>query len=192
MGIGFQPEAPSTSGAEPASRIVIPKSAYGLSTRQIAALGISDPDVAQRVGPIAPVRLLLHRASVPHCLSSCPVNCSLRRVPQPTRYIVLDTCCHSMHFAVPENARPPAQASLRAKAFYVGDEVEPNQRIATRMAAGTGAAPGQAPPDLPSLLLDGRICYIGMPVRCPRSPAHYAGWQEQFSMAAAARAAAAA
>jgi hypothetical protein len=25
-------------------------------------------------------------------------------------------------------------------------------------------APGQAPPDLPSLLLDGRICYIGMPV----------------------------
>ncbi len=35
------------------------------------------------------------------------------------------------------------------------------------MGAGTGAAPGQAPPDLPSLLLDGRICYIGMPVsRC--------------------------
>ena len=32
------------------------------------------------------------------------------------------------------------------------------------MSAGTGAAPGQAPPDLPSLLLDGRICYIGMPV----------------------------
>ncbi|EIE20612.1 hypothetical protein COCSUDRAFT_10544, partial [Coccomyxa subellipsoidea C-169] len=27
-----------------------------------------------------------------------------------------------------------------------------------------GAAPGQAPPDLPSLLLDGRICYIGMPL----------------------------
>lgn len=25
-------------------------------------------------------------------------------------------------------------------------------------------APGQAPPDLPSLLLDGRILYIGMPV----------------------------
>ena len=34
------------------------------------------------------------------------------------------------------------------------------------MSAGTGAAPGQAPPDLPSLLLDGRICYIGMPVSC--------------------------
>ncbi len=54
---------------------------------------------------------------------------------------------------------------MRAKAFYCGDDVQPNQRIATRMAAGTGAAPGQAPPDLPSLLLDGRICYIGMPVR---------------------------
>jgi hypothetical protein len=35
------------------------------------------------------------------------------------------------------------------------------------MAAGTGAAPGQAPPDLPSLLLDGRICYIGMAVGVP-------------------------
>ena len=40
----------------------------------------------------------------------------------------------------------------------------PTPRVATRMSAGTGAAPGQAPPDLPSLLLDGRICYIGMPV----------------------------
>jgi len=56
------------------------------------------------------------------------------------------------------------QELLRAKAFYVGDEVNSNTRIATRMSAGTGAAPGQAPPDLPSLLLDGRICYIGMPV----------------------------
>ena len=56
------------------------------------------------------------------------------------------------------------QELLRAKAFYAGDEVDSNKRMATRMAAGTGAAPGQAPPDLPSLLLDGRICYIGMPV----------------------------
>ena len=56
------------------------------------------------------------------------------------------------------------QELLRASAFYVGDEVDSNKRMATRMAAGTGAAPGQAPPDLPSLLLDGRICYIGMPV----------------------------
>ena len=45
------------------------------------------------------------------------------------------------------------------------------------MAAGTGAAPGQAPPDLPSLLLDGRICYIGMPVSILNTllhaPAHH-------------------
>ena len=47
--------------------------------------------------------------------------------------------------------------------------------MATTMNAGTGAAPGQAPPDLPSLLLDGRICYIGMPVRTRRT----AG-QQQF------------
>lgn len=40
----------------------------------------------------------------------------------------------------------------------------PQPQVA-RMAVDT-KAPGQAPPDLPSLLLDGRICYIGMPVRC--------------------------
>ncbi|KAI3423992.1 hypothetical protein D9Q98_009825 [Chlorella vulgaris] len=53
--------------------------------------------------------------------------------------------------------------SLRAKAFYVGDEVSETKRQSTRMAVDT-KAPGQAPPDLPSLLLDGRICYIGMPL----------------------------
>ena len=36
-------------------------------------------------------------------------------------------------------------------------------RQSVRMAVDT-KAPGQAPPDLPSLLLDGRICYIGMPL----------------------------
>jgi hypothetical protein len=64
MGIGFQPEDPSTSGSEADSRIIIPKSAYGLSTRQIAALGISDPDVVQRLGPRDPVRVL-HPLSLP-------------------------------------------------------------------------------------------------------------------------------
>jgi hypothetical protein len=55
---------------------------------------------------------------------------------------------------------------LTARNHYVGDFVEtdmPTKRPA-RMAVDT-KAPGQAPPDLPSLLLDGRICYIGMPVR---------------------------
>lgn len=60
-----------------------------------------------------------------------------------------------------------AQELLQAKAFYASERVHENNRVATKMSAGTGAAPGQAPPDLPSLLLDGRICYIGMPVRRP-------------------------
>ncbi|PRW32599.1 ATP-dependent Clp protease proteolytic subunit-related chloroplastic [Chlorella sorokiniana] len=51
--------------------------------------------------------------------------------------------------------------ALRAKAFYVGDNVTETKRQVARMAVDT-KAPGQAPPDLPSLLLDGRICYIGM------------------------------
>eukprot|EP00887_Chlorella_sp_A99_P005091 scaffold25.g5091.t1 len=61
-------------------------------------------------------------------------------------------------------ARLPAvrAESLTAKAFYVGDNVPAGpSRQAARMAVDT-KAPGQAPPDLPSLLLDGRICYIGM------------------------------
>jgi len=59
------------------------------------------------------------------------------------------------------------QESITAKACYSSDKVHENTRVTPRMGAGTGAAPGQAPPDLPSLLLDGRICYIGMPVsRC--------------------------
>lgn len=56
------------------------------------------------------------------------------------------------------------QESITAKACYSSDKVHENTRVTPRMGAGTGAAPGQAPPDLPSLLLDGRICYIGMPV----------------------------
>lgn len=55
------------------------------------------------------------------------------------------------------------QSALTAKAFYVGDNVDETKRQSVRMAVDT-KAPGQAPPDLPSLLLDGRICYIGMPV----------------------------
>ena len=59
------------------------------------------------------------------------------------------------------------QNTLRAVNYYGGDKIEPTSAVyrqPTVMAAGTGAAPGQVPPDLPSLLLDARICYIGMPV----------------------------
>ncbi len=41
----------------------------------------------------------------------------------------------------------------------------PPTRMVTTMAGGGGGgggAPGQAPPDLPSLLLNARICYLGM------------------------------
>ena len=55
-----------------------------------------------------------------------------------------------------------SQSALTAKSFYVGDAVDETTRQSVRMAVDT-KAPGQAPPDLPSLLLDGRICYIGMP-----------------------------
>ena len=62
------------------------------------------------------------------------------------------------------------QDTLTAKAFYGGnDKVGEATRMVTRMSGGYagatgGGGPGSAPPDLPSLLLDARICYIGMPV----------------------------
>lgn len=66
-----------------------------------------------------------------------------------------------------------AQESLRAVNYYGGDKIMANSRQeVTMMAAGTGAAPGQVPPDLPSLLLDARICYIGMPVRTTLVPSY--------------------
>ena len=57
MGIGFHDgSASSSSSLQEQSQIVIPKSAYGLSTRQMAAMGITDRDVVQRTGPQDPVR----------------------------------------------------------------------------------------------------------------------------------------
>lgn len=65
------------------------------------------------------------------------------------------------------------QASLRASAYYVGSDakLDLNAKMPTVMRRGGGGGraggvltPGQAPPDLPSLLLDSRIVYIGMPL----------------------------
>jgi ATP-dependent Clp protease protease subunit len=64
----------------------------------------------------------------------------------------------------------PEPDTLTAKAFYGGnDKVGEATRMVTRMSGGYagatgGGGPGSAPPDLPSLLLDARICYIGMPL----------------------------
>lgn len=69
---------------------------------------------------------------------------------------------------------PVLQESLSASAFYVraedrlptiGDTNVEYKRMSARMASGGVMTPGSPPPDLPSLLLDQRIVYIGMPVR---------------------------
>lgn len=76
----------------------------------------------------------------------------------------------AMGLTASEIKRPePSLRSLTAKAHYVGDaiddELAPKSgvRRPTSMAASNWA--GSPPPDLPSLLLDGRIVYVGMPVR---------------------------
>ena len=62
------------------------------------------------------------------------------------------------------------QDSLRASSFYVPAEAQmpTNGKQPTVMRRGGGGSgvltPGQAPPDLPSLLLDSRIVYVGMPL----------------------------
>eukprot|EP01023_Acetabularia_acetabulum_P036184 TRINITY_DN3423_c0_g1_i3.p1 TRINITY_DN3423_c0_g1~~TRINITY_DN3423_c0_g1_i3.p1 ORF type:complete len:349 (+),score=52.42 TRINITY_DN3423_c0_g1_i3:37-1047(+) len=96
---------PDQTLQKPQSDIIIPKPAYGLNSRQISALGLSD---------------------------QAPGSEEFENNP----------------------------TLLSAKSFYVGDDV-PEGRMETKMSAGV-QTPGQAPPDLPSLLLDGRIVYIGM------------------------------
>ena len=142
MGLGFTDGLilPRTSQPE-----IETPSSYGLSTRQMAALGLTDASIAKP----------LEADEASFSMAGFTTNC-LAGVGQ--RLMV--TCA--------------VQASITAKACYSSDKVHENTRVTTRMGAGTGAAPGQAPPDLPSLLLDGRICYIGMPVRleqyeCSRS-----------------------
>ncbi|CAD7702816.1 unnamed protein product [Ostreobium quekettii] len=103
MGVGIRPDDNDVASE---LKLVVPKSAYGLSQRQMAALGLVGEQVARRY----------------------------------------DVC----------------EDELTAAAHYGGEVVSEHTRIATRMAGGR--PPSQAPPDLPSLLLDGRICYIGMPL----------------------------
>jgi len=103
MGIGIQPDEDESQGE---MKLVVPKSAYGLTTGQMAALGLVGDEVQKRYNT--------------------------------------------------------DEDSLTASAHYGGEIVCEHTRIATRMVGER--PPGQAPPDLPSLLLDGRICYIGMPL----------------------------
>ena len=133
-GHGF--ELPITSEPQE-SLIETPTEPYGLSGRQMAALGLTNPCISKA----------LDEASV-----STNRLC-LRIFPVYTNF----------------------QLALRAKAWYSMDKVNENTRLVTRMSGGgerrskrqDGKKPGTKPPDLPSLLLDARICFIGMPVSLP-------------------------
>eukprot|EP00210_Caulerpa_lentillifera_P003629 g3464.t1 len=87
-------------------RLEVPSHAYGLSTHQMAALGLVGDQVQRRFD----------------------INAD----------------------------------SLTSSAHYSGEVVCEQTRIATKMVVGRPA--DKAPPDLPSLILDGRIVYIGMPL----------------------------
>lgn len=109
MGIGIKPIGDAGEKdvvSEVDFKLEVPTHATGLTTRQMAALGLVGEEVTKRY---------------------------------PT---VLD--------------------SLTSKAQIGGEYVCEATRVATKMYGGR--PPSQAPPDLPSLLLDGRICYIGMPL----------------------------
>jgi len=138
MGLGFTDGLILPRTSQP--QIETPPNSYGLSIRQMAALGLSDDSIAKPL----------------------EANEVCKHLQQQLRKLGLQVSLHT--------CRPTLtcfsflQESITAKACYSSDKVHENTRVTPRMGAGTGAAPGQAPPDLPSLLLDGRICYIGMPV----------------------------
>lgn len=97
-----------------------PKHAYGLSIRQMAALGLTG-DQVQKQFQVEAVKISFS------CLSLIPL-----------------------------------QDALTSKAHVGGEYVNEATRIATRMAVARPSR--KSPPDLPSLILDGRIVYIGMPL----------------------------
>ena len=145
MGIGF------THGDEN-SGLLLPKRPeldiqpeFGLSVAQMRILGLSNESMSSlpQVGDAVCVWILVVCFVLYH------------------HHSFTDSLRHQYHSLTTPNL-PLLQSSLTAKAFYCGDEVDETKRQAVRMAVDT-KAPGQAPPDLPSLLLDGRICYIGMP-----------------------------
>lgn len=65
----------------------------------------------------------------------------------------------------PMGMAPVTEDSISCKANY-RKEVPSMRAMETKMSGGGGGSgvPGQAPPDLPSLLLNSRICYMGMPM----------------------------
>lgn len=137
MGIGF------TAGDEDLlledTNLVSPE--FGLTVQQMHVLGLTPEGMTKT--PVVEAVRCFPRSS----LQQCPSGRGGARVCGRNISQVFDI----------------SQSDLTAKAFYVGDEVSTTTRQAVRMAVDT-KAPGQAPPDLPSLLLDGRICYIGMPL----------------------------
>lgn len=138
--------------------LITPESAsWGLSVAQMRAMGITSE--SERHSNIDPVSPHCDRTRVRFLETILPWSC-LQGLGKVSAQNPLFTY-------ISANSNSILQDSIRAVNYYGGDRLEPTMagyRQPTVMAAGTGAAPGQVPPDLPSLLLDARICYIGMPV----------------------------
>ena len=140
MGLGFTDGLVLPKTSQP--YLETPSNSYGLSSRQMAALGLTEDSISK---PLEANEVLMRSSQavlLVYFMQACGTS---------------DHCLSGL-----------LQELITAKACYSSDKVHENTRITPRMGAGTGAAPGQAPPDLPSLLLDGRICYIGMPVSSHR------------------------
>lgn len=192
MGIGFTEDF-EPQLATPSRELVLPDSPeFGLTAKQMGLLGLTNTSMAQLpevkavsggVGPlVALVSVLISWTAAPGgeevilpgafgAVQAGAVSGGMRfwaatwqpsgkagRGAQPW-----GACALAARRPTVSLSAPALQEALTARCHYVGDFVDTTRR-SPRMAVDT-KAPGQAPPDLPSLLLDGRICYIGMPVR---------------------------
>lgn len=76
------------------------------------------------------------------------------------RYGLDEHALHVLGLADGKEGNVVEPTSMSAKSFYVGDlPVDEYSRSRTTMMSDV---PGQAPPDLPSMLLNSRICFLGM------------------------------
>lgn len=147
-----------------------PESMFGLTSSQMMAMGLAGQDVERLQKHFTPVRCWhadrLHRTLRSACHALLPIATS-HAAPACSGG---EHACLAVAGPARQSTPPRVQEALRASHHYVPQhsKITAGPHQPTTMRAGSYAAgprgPSTPPPDLPSLLLDRRIVYIGMPL----------------------------